>query len=50
MRPVLNVSEPSGNSFNENVDKQSVERVSMDTARSIRYALMRAGESASNLM
>jgi hypothetical protein len=46
VRPVLNVSEPSGNSFNENVDRQSVERVSMDTARSIRYALLRAGESA----
>jgi hypothetical protein len=52
VRPVLNVSEPSDNSFNENVDRQSVEGVSMDTARSIRYALLRVGESArmDNLM
>ncbi len=46
MRPVLNVSEPNGNSFNDNVDRYSVERVSMDTARSFSYALLRAGKNA----
>ncbi len=46
MRPVLIVSEPSGNSFNDNVDRHSVERVSMDTDRSSSYALLRAGRSA----
>ncbi len=46
MRPVLNVSEPSGFSFNDNVDKHSVERVTMDTARSVSYVLLRAGKNA----
>ncbi len=46
MRPVLNVSEPDGSSFNDNVDRYSVERVSMDTARSFSYALLRAGKNA----
>jgi hypothetical protein len=46
VRPVLNVSEPSGLSFNDNVHKHSVERVSMDTARSFSYELLRAGKNA----
>jgi hypothetical protein len=46
VRPVLNVSEPSGNSFNDNVDRHSVERVSLDTARSFIHSLLRASESA----
>jgi hypothetical protein len=46
VRPVLNVSEPSGLSFNDNVDKLSVERVVMDTARSFSYKLLRAGKNA----
>jgi hypothetical protein len=45
VRPVLNVSEPNGSSFNDNVDRYS-ERVSMDTARSFSYALLRAGKNA----
>jgi hypothetical protein len=46
VRPVLNVSEPSGTSFNDNEDRHSVERVSMDTARSFSYVLLRAGKNA----
>jgi hypothetical protein len=46
VRPVLNVSEPSGNSFNDNVDRRRVERVVMDTARSFSYKILRAGKSA----
>ncbi len=46
VRPVLNVSEPSGLSFNDNVDKLSVERVVMDTARSFSYKLLKAGKNA----
>jgi hypothetical protein len=46
VRPLLNVSKPSGLSFNDNVDKHSVERVSMDTARSFSYELLRAGRNA----
>jgi hypothetical protein len=46
VRPVLNVSEPSGSSFNDNVDKKRVERVVMDTARSFSYKILRAGKSA----
>ncbi len=46
MRPVLNVSEPCGNSFNDNVDKRRVEKVVMDTARSFSYKILRAGKFA----
>ncbi len=43
---MLNVSEPSGLSFNDNVDKHSVERVVMDTPRSFCYKLLRASRNA----
>jgi hypothetical protein len=43
---VLNVSEPSGLSFNDNVDRRRVERVAMDSARSFSYKILRAGKSA----
>jgi hypothetical protein len=33
-RPVLNVSEPAGRSFNNNVDIKEVEKVYMDSAKS----------------
>jgi hypothetical protein len=46
VRPVLNVYEPSGLLFNDNVDKHSVERVVMDTAKSFSYKLLRAGKNA----
>jgi hypothetical protein len=43
---VLNVSELSGLSFNDNVDRRRVERVVMDSARSFSYKILRAGKSA----
>jgi hypothetical protein len=43
---VLNVSEPNGKSFNDNVDTNSVEKVFMDSARSFSYKVLRAGKSA----
>jgi hypothetical protein len=42
----LNVSEPSGNSFNDNVDTKSVEKVFMDSARSFSNKILQAGKSA----
>jgi hypothetical protein len=38
-RPVLNVSVPEGNSFNDNVEILDVEKVHMDTARTFSYLL-----------
>ncbi len=46
VRPVLNVSEPSGSSFNDNVDKLQVERVTMDNARTFSFTLLEAGKNA----
>jgi hypothetical protein len=46
VRPVLNVSEPGGSSFNDNVDKYQVERVTMDNARTFSYTLLEAGKNA----
>jgi hypothetical protein len=46
VRPVLNVSEPSGLSFNDNVDKFQVERVTMDNARTFSFTLLEAGKNA----
>jgi hypothetical protein len=43
---VLNVSEPSGLSFNNNVEIRRVEKVVMDSARSFSYKILRAGKSA----
>ncbi len=46
VRPVLNVSEPNGLSFNDNVDKLQVERVTMDNARTFSFTLLEAGKDA----
>jgi hypothetical protein len=46
VRPVLNVSEPSGLSFSDNVDKLQVERVTMDNARTFSFTLLEAGKDA----
>jgi hypothetical protein len=46
VRPVLNVSELSGLSFNDNVDKLQVERVTMDNARTFSFTLLEAGKNA----
>jgi hypothetical protein len=45
-RPVLNVSVPEENSFNDNVDIFEVERVHMDTAKTFSYTILRAGKGA----
>jgi hypothetical protein len=45
VRPVLNVSEPNGKSFKDNVDKYQVERIVMGTARSFSYTLLEAGKN-----
>jgi hypothetical protein len=40
------VSEPSGKSFNDNMDKYQVERLVVDIARSLSYTLLEAGRNA----
>jgi hypothetical protein len=45
-RPVLNVSEPAGRSFNDNVDITEVEKVYMDSAKSFSFSLLEAGKGA----
>ncbi len=46
VRPVLNMSGPKGKSFNDNIDKRSLEKVHMSTAKSFGKALLRAGKDA----
>ena len=46
VRPVLNVSEPSGRSLNDNVDKLSIEKVYMSSAKDFGYVMCKAGVSA----
>jgi hypothetical protein len=46
VRPVLNVSEPAGLSFNDNVDKLQVEKVTMDNAKTFSHTLLEAGKDA----
>ena len=46
VRPVLNMSCPDGNSFNDNVDEQAVPKVRMSSARQFRQAVLRAGKGA----
>ena len=46
IRPVLNVSEPAGRSFNDNVNKNGVEKVFMSSAKDFGYSLCKAGVSA----
>ena len=46
IRLVLNVSEPLGRSFNDNVDKFGVEKVYMSSAKDFGYVLCKAGVSA----
>ena len=43
IRPVLNVSLPESNSFNENIDFFEMEKVSMSTARRFGFSLCEAG-------
>jgi hypothetical protein len=43
VRPIINLSEPKGYSFNDNVEKNRIEKVSMATAKSFSYAVRKAG-------
>jgi hypothetical protein len=47
VRPIINLSEPKGFSFNDNVDKCRIEKVSMATAKSFSYAVRKAGVGSS---
>ena len=46
IRPVLNVSDPAGRSFNDNIDRNGVEKVYMSSAKDFGYVLCKAGISA----
>ena len=46
IRPVLNVSDPVGRSFNDNIDRNGVEKVYMSSAKDFGYVLCKAGISA----
>jgi hypothetical protein len=45
IRPILNVSSPEGESFNDNVDEFLCEKVQMATARNVSYMIMTAGKN-----
>jgi len=46
VRPILNVSQPAGNSFNDNVNIKAMEKVKMSSARSFGYTLKNCGFDA----
>ena len=46
IRPILNVSEPAGRSFNDNIDKDKLEKVYMSSAKDFGHSLCKAGRSA----
>ena len=46
VRPILNMSGPVGRSFNDNVEKNKLERLHMGTAKVFSFALKRAGRGA----
>ena len=46
VRPVLNVSEPAGRSFNDNVNKFLTEKVCMSSAKEFGYAIVKCGKNA----
>ena len=46
IRPVLNVSDPAGRSFNDNIDRNGVEKVYTSSAKDFGYVLCKAGISA----
>jgi hypothetical protein len=45
IRPILNVSSPEGESFNDNVDEFLCEKVQMATARNVSYMIKAAGKN-----
>ena len=46
IRPVVNMSGPKGYSFNDNLDKDKLEKVRMTTAKEFSYSLKEAGANA----
>ena len=46
IRPILNMSGPIGKSFNDNVDRDKLERLHMGTAKQFSFALKDAGKDA----
>jgi len=46
VRPVLNVSEPCGRSFNDNIEKDCLEKVYMSSAKDFGFTLCKAGHNA----
>ena len=46
VRPVLNVSQPTGQSFNDNVNLKAMEKVKMSSARNFGYTLKKCGFDA----
>ena len=46
VRPVINVSEPKDYSFNDNIDKNKLEKVKMTSARNFGYSLKNCGKNA----
>ena len=46
VRPILNVSHPRGQSFNDNIVEPRMEKVQMSSAQSFSYSLLRAGKFA----
>ena len=46
VRPVLNVSRPEGQSVNDNIDKNMLEKVKMSSARNFGYSIKKCGKKA----
>ena len=46
IRPILNMSGPIGKSFNDNVNRDKLERLHMGTAKKFSFALKDAGKGA----
>ena len=46
VRPILNMSGPKNKSFNDNVNRNKLERLHMGTAKQFSYALKKAGKGA----
>ena len=46
IRPILNMSYPEGDSFNDNVDEDAVTKVTMSSAKQFGQSILRAGRGA----
>ncbi len=46
VRPVLNVSAPTGSSFNDNINRNALEKIKMSSAREFGYLLVKCGKGA----